>query len=181
MHRNNRRRQIGFTLIEVVVALAVGGVVILGAHALLAAVADGADRITHASVEADRIANGERLLRALLGRLEVGTDSTRRFAGDEREARFTSWCDVPAGWLERCEVHIAVRTDGAGGTLSVLLPTGIAVEVRRGVGPLSLRYLTNAAEGGRWVRTWGASLTAPLALGIVSDRDTMIVRIGERG
>ena len=42
-------------------------------------------------------------------------------------------------------------------------------------------YLRDAAEGGAWVTSWGASVTAPQALGIVVDGDTTIVRVGERG
>jgi prepilin-type N-terminal cleavage/methylation domain-containing protein len=132
--RGRRRRCAarGFTLLEVVVALAVGGVLLLGARRMLETVGDGAQGITEAAKAADREANGERLLRALLGRLEVGTDSTRTFSGEEQAARFTSWCDVPAGWQERCIVTLVVGAGPGGATLTASLSTGLTLDGRGG-------------------------------------------------
>lgn len=179
----------GFTLIEVLVALAVSGLVLLAARGLLDALADGADRVTaHASV-ADRNANGERLVRGLLARAEAGTSNARTFAGDARAVRFSSWCDVPSGWLERCHAaividhdEVAARTADRSALLVVaVLSTGEIVPLRRGLGAAELLYLSDARDGGHWLRGWGASVTAPLAVGVVMDGDTLVLRIGERG
>lgn len=174
-------RQRGFTLIEVVVALVVSGVVLLAARALLTGVADGADRLARASRAADQDANGERLLRTLFARLDVATDSARTFTGDERRARFTTWCDVPAGWTERCEAAVVFDSLGGRPALVAVLSTGEVVALRQGFAAGELRYLADAAGGGRWFRDWGRALTAPVAVGLVIDGDTVIVRIGERG
>jgi prepilin-type N-terminal cleavage/methylation domain-containing protein len=181
--RGRRRRCAarGFTLLEVVVALAVGGVLLLGARRMLETVGDGAQGITEAAKAADREANGERLLRALLGRLEVGTDSTRTFSGEEQAARFTSWCDVPAGWQERCIVTLVVGAGPGGATLTASLSTGEVVVVRGGFHTGTLCYLSDAGAGGTWFRRWGTGITAPIAIGVVLDGDTLIVPIGERG
>lgn len=178
-----------FTLIEVLVALAVSGLVLLAARGLLDALADGADRVTaHASV-ADRNANGERLVRGLLARAEAGTLPARPFAGDARAVRFSSWCDVPSGWLERCHAALVIDRDvvarGASENdallVAVVLSTGEIVPLRHGVGVAELLYLSDARDGGHWLRGWGASVTAPLAVGVVMDGDTLVLRIGERG
>ena len=179
--RAGRHARHGFTLLEVVIALALGGVVILGAHALLDALADAAQRLPQDAAVSDRDENGERLLRALVGRLEVGTSLVTQFSGEPTAARFTTWCDVSSGWLERCDVVLAIETEGDSGTLVARFGNGSTIPLRRGFHRGALRYLNSPANGGEWFHSWGTGVTAPLALGIILDRDTLIVRVGERG
>ena len=49
----------------------------------------------------------------------------------------------------------------------------------RELGPRDI--LNNPLGGGQWFRVWGYGTTAPLAVGVITDADTLIVRIGERG
>jgi prepilin-type N-terminal cleavage/methylation domain-containing protein len=172
----------GFTLIELVVALFVSGIVLLGARLILESLGATEGRMREVAERADRVANGDRLLRTLFARLEVGTDEAREFGGDERVARFTTWCDVPAGWLERCQAEVAIDTaTGGGAALVARLSTGERVVLRQGFQAGALRYLNTPAGGGQWFRVWGHGITAPLAIGVITDADTLIVRIGERG
>ena len=171
----------GFTLVEVLVALAIAGTVVVTARMLLEQLADDAERLVAHAATNDREANAERTLRELVLRLEVGTEDSRRFAGEERAARFTSWCDVPRGWQERCTVTLAIDTQGPEPVLVASLSTGELLVVRRDFSTAALRYLGDAARGGTWFRSWGESITAPLAIGVVLDADTVILRIGERG
>jgi prepilin-type N-terminal cleavage/methylation domain-containing protein len=182
----SRSARPGFTLLEVVIALALGGVVLLGAHSLLDALADEARRLPQDAAVGDRDENGERLLRALVGRLEVGTSEVAQFSGDPTAARFTTWCDVPSGWLERCDVVLAIESaEGLGPDEHALVAYhpdgGRTVLIRRDVQADGLRYLNTAANGGEWFRTWGRGITAPIAIGILLPHGTLIVRIGERG
>lgn len=173
----------GFTLVEVMVAVVVMGVVLVGARAMLGQVADGADRISAAAEAADREANAEGLLRVIAGRLELPAHPGREagFEGTPRGVRFQSWCEVPDGWLERCRASLGFIELEDGPALVLRLSTGELVPLRRGFGSGELLYLREAGNGGTWMKTWGASIAAPLALGIVIDGDTAIVRIGERG
>jgi prepilin-type N-terminal cleavage/methylation domain-containing protein len=189
----------GFTLVEIMVAIAIGGLVLLGARALLEALADEEGHVAREAAIHDARANGERLLRDLVGRMEVGTTKSGSFAGDPAEASFTSWCDAPAGWQERCRVTIAIEngsesdreSDGAGPALVARFPGGRRAVLRTGFRAGELRYLNSAASGGQWFRQWGEGITAPLAIGVLLQRessdvegfvvDTLIVRIGERG
>ena len=176
-------RRAGFTLVEVMVALAVMGVVILGARSMLGQIADDADRITAAAAEADRDANADALLRTIAGRLEVSpvAGDEARFEGEPRGARFHSWCEVPDGWLERCEASLGIIQVDGQNVLALRLSTGEMVPLRRGFEEGEIAYLRSAADGGSWVRSWGASITAPIALAVIVDGDTTLVRIGERG
>jgi prepilin-type N-terminal cleavage/methylation domain-containing protein len=176
-------RRDGFTLIELLVAIMIAGIVLLGARALWESLAESVDQMHQHAIVAERVANGERLLRSLLGRLEVGTLPTREFAGDERHTTFTTWCDVPAGWQERCQAEVAIEPDSVASRLRLVarLSTGEVIALQRGFSRGALRYLNDPISGGMWFRIWGHGITAPLAIGIITDSDTAIVRIGERG
>ena len=58
---------------------------------------------------------------------------------------------------------------------------GAALVVRDRIAIGEFRYLTTVTGGGEWIRVWGAGITAPLAIGVILDSDTLIVPIGERG
>jgi len=175
----------GFTLIELIVALALGGMILVGAHQVLGSLEDETHALAIRSARAETNANGLRLLRALAGQVEVGTPQAVAFAGTPIEARFTSWCEVPAGWLERCTVVLAVDTVRGVSTLTAHVdnapPIGLVPNVPAG----ALRYLNSAANGGQWFRVWSTGVSAPIALGVIRNHDghadTLIVRIGERG
>jgi prepilin-type N-terminal cleavage/methylation domain-containing protein len=171
----------GFTLLEVVIALALAGMLLLGARSLLSVTGDGAERVTAEAAAVDRNANAARLLRDLALRAEVRFQDGPRFRGDGRGARWESWCEVPVGWLERCEVTLALLSVKGRRVLTLALPDGTIVPVREGFAEGHILYLRSAADGGAWSASWDSNIAPPLALGLVLDGDTVIVRIGERG
>ena len=173
-------RRNGFTLIEIMVALLVGGIVLVGARAMLEALADQAHLVSDAASVADRDANADRTLRALAERLEVGTAPEMQFTGDPTATTFASWCEVPAGWLERCSVQLSIEHQHSEESLVARTSLGDSLVLRRGFRNGVIRYLESPAHGGSWIVVWGAGITAPVALGIFLGRDTLIVRIGER-
>lgn len=171
----------GFGLFEAIVALAVAAMVLVAARSVLESVADGADRLVDAAAEADRIGNADRLLRSLVGQIESGTIVSGAVAGDERQVRIETWCDVPAGWKERCCVELTFAPSDSGEVLVASgIPGGPRV-LRSGFRFGSLRYLVDPADGGAWLPQWSQQLTVPFAIGVILDADTVILRIGERG
>jgi len=195
----------GFTLVELLVALAIGAMLLLGARAVMERIADSADRTTATALEADRTANTDRVVRALFARAFAADDSTP-FGGGTIETQFTSWCDAPGGWMERCTVTMRVVPQSSVALAAGLVPpqwapggrlqtvTGpVAVIVRTSAGDTlvlreqmehaAIRYLIDAAGGGHWTAGWSNGTETPLAVGVVTGRDTqdtMILRIGER-
>jgi hypothetical protein len=165
------------------VALAVMGVVLVGARAMLEQVGDYAERIGAAAAEADRDGNADGLLRSIVGRTYVSamTGDEVRFQGEPRMARFRSWCEGPDGWLEACDASLGLVQVNGTNVLALTLSTGELVPLRAGFDRGEILYLREAGGRGSWVRSWGSSISAPLALGIAIDGDTTIVRIGERG
>jgi prepilin-type N-terminal cleavage/methylation domain-containing protein len=178
--RSPLARSSGFTLIEVILAISISTFVIMAARMLLENLAAGTDRVVRSTHEIDRDANGERLLRSLVGQIEVGIQK-ETFGGDERSAEFTSWCRVARGWMERCRVTLSIDSVNSAPSLVTTLPDGAHVVLRRAKYALRLRYLVDAREGGTWFVKWGDGLLAPRAIGVLADSDTVIVRIGERG
>jgi len=174
-------RRAAFTLIEVVVALVLSGMVLLGARAVLEGLADRSVQIERTAMDADDVANAEMLLRSAVSQLEIHRDEPESFVGGEREARFATWCSVPAGWQERC--HATLESTPNGARLSLVLRTqpSTVIVVRRAQPFVALRYLVSAENGGEWVQIWGRGITAPLAIGAITLRDTLILRIGQRG
>jgi prepilin-type N-terminal cleavage/methylation domain-containing protein len=166
----------GFTVFELIVALTISAFALLSARALLETIAASGARIRSVARQEARNANRERLLRALVGRLYAG-DSSATFTGDPRQAQFTSWCDVSGGWQERCQVTLGIDTAG----LVAVLSTGERFVLRQGFRAGELRYLNSPTGGGEWFKIWSVQLTQPLAIGVIADGDTTIVRIGERG
>lgn len=184
------------------VAIAIGGLVLLGARSLLEVLADQEHHIAHETAVGDASANGYRTLRSLVGEMEVGTTESGPFSGDPVQASFTTWCDSPSGWQERCAVTIAFESEERGPVLMAHLPEGRSLVLVSGFRLGEFRYLNSTSSGGQWFRQWGRGITAPLAIGVILERDaaagkpddrapagamidavtdTLIVRIGERG
>jgi prepilin-type N-terminal cleavage/methylation domain-containing protein len=178
-------RHRGFTLIEVLVALVVGSIVLLGAHRVLEILTDRAHALIRHEMDSDRDANGERMLRDLVGQLEVGSPGTVSFTGSPDTVRFSSWCESPEGWHERCQVTLSFVARGDHESLQMQSVTGQPVDLLQGFSNGAFRYLESAAGGGQWFQRWGAGITAPLGIGVVLERehavDTMVLRIGPRG
>jgi len=170
----------GFTVLELSVALAVGGIVILAAWTMVDRVARTSAEIVAFAKETDREANSDRLLRSLLEGVEVRTDSLARFVGGERSMRFITRCDMPGGWQEPCAAGLAIERVDAEPALHVVFAERIIV-LKPAVGRAYFRYLGSPADGGHWLPSWKSSLSIPWAVGVVLENDTLILRIGERG
>ena len=180
--RAMRTRRAGFTLIEIVVAMTVGAIVLVGVRQAAVGVADLAHATLARARSVERAANGERLLRRLVAEMEPDSNSTGGLVGDRSRAAFDAWCDAPAGWQERCKVTLAVDADsGSAASRLVVSSTGgrTQVAIARD-GELSLCYLLDARDGGRWRDDWDGRLALPLAVGVVSATDTLLVPVGVR-
>ncbi|MHB1329011.1 MAG: PulJ/GspJ family protein [Gemmatimonadales bacterium] len=170
-----RRR--GFTLLELMVALVVGGLTLAGASAILGNLYESAAHLQAEVARMDRLANGERLIREVAASFQPGNGHNSTFFGTPRAAHFSSWCLVSDGWFERCVVDLTPRSDGL--YLSLRYDNeSLFSEVRLEMPQRELRYLADAADGGRWLAEWAAGTSAPLAIGVVSVTDTMVVRLG---
>jgi len=172
----NRR---GFTLIEITVALIIGGMAVSAAAALLTGLSSRADEIRSAAGRVDREANAERLLRDLLGNLRLSGDSTHTLSGESTSVAFLTWCVTVEGWLRPCRADLRTDSTDSGMQLELTRSAGdvqtiaLSREIR---GPAFVRYLRDATDGGQWVTRW-SEIVSPAALEIVMGSDTLFLPV----
>jgi prepilin-type N-terminal cleavage/methylation domain-containing protein len=172
-----RRR--GFTLVEVMVAVAITGLVVLTAHRIFTGVADGSRAVAAARENLDRHANARRWLKSTLLSLEAP------FEGRHDHVSFTSWQLTPGGWFEPRATELE-REDGwfLGKTESE------SFRLADGVTEVAFDYLLDPGANSKWVREWISPVSSPLAVrvrivgcgrGDAGCVDTLLFLIRERG
>ncbi|HMA22898.1 MAG TPA: prepilin-type N-terminal cleavage/methylation domain-containing protein [Gemmatimonadaceae bacterium] len=169
----------GLTLLEMLVALSISGLAILGGVMLLDQVDDSDARIVDDSMRDATAANGDRLLRRLLVDARSTTDTVDRFRGDEGNASYLTRCDTPSGWSEPCRARLSVDSIGDSSAVVVETDRGERFEVRRVAGLGSLRYLGHGSDSdSAWVRRWTTSIELPAAIALIVWPDTTIWPLG---
>lgn len=179
----NRPPPAGFTLIEVVVALFVVGVVVLLTHQLFAVVLHGAQAIESSRLALDREANARRWLAGAWSSLEVG-GGTGGFEGHREHVEFATWTMTPGGWFAPGRVRIGVRC----GQL-VAASTANTMILAEAVDSVAFDYLLTPGERSQWVADWVSPSSAPLAVRVRIRRkdcrqqcvDTLLFSIGSIG
>lgn len=173
------RRPRGFTLIEVIVALTIAGIVVLGAQRIFAGVADGARALTAARAQLDCQANARRWLKSTFLSLEPP------FNGRTNRVSFTSWQLTAGGWFVPRYTALSLAEDrfvASAGEQSLLLAGGMT--------DVWFDYLLDPGANSKWVREWVSPVSAPLAIRIRlsgcgrADRacvDTLLFLVKERG
>ncbi len=178
-----RDRSRGFTLIEVLVALTVSGIVVLLAHAVFTAVTDAGRQVQAARTALDHESNAGRWMQATFLSLDVGSDSgAGPFEGRPDRVAFGAWLETPGGWFERQRVEL--RLDRGqfitrlGNTAQGAGRDGAAIALVDSVTDVAFDYLLEPGENTKWVREWISPVSAPLAVRIRIQRGT---RNGEGG
>ena len=174
-----RRERRGVTLIELLVALAIAGLAMLGGVLVLDAVRDS-DRRIDAETRRDAVEmNGNRLLRRLLADARQTSDTANRFRGDERNASYLAMCDAPAGWSEPCRVLLSIASSGDSSFVVAQTSPGAQFQVRRVAGQAVFRYLDpRSSPDSTWVHQWMMSITLPAALAMITPIDTTVFPLG---
>ncbi len=170
-------RERGFTLVELVVALTIGGIVVLLAHRLFSGVLDGVQHIEAARTSLDRSMNARRYLSEAFGSLAIGQSGDGPFTGHPDAVAFDSWQWTPEGLHERQHVDLRLK-DGRLEAGTTILADSVA--------GLSCDYLLEPGEESRWVGEWISPLSAPLAVRVRIAHvdggiDTLLLLIGPRG
>jgi hypothetical protein len=85
------------------------------------------------------------------------------------------------GWLEPREVRIRLQMAGDAKTVLLLIAGSDSLDIRAAQSDAELAYLSDFDAGGQWTSQWTSLISLPRAIGILSARDTVILRIGDRG
>jgi len=173
------RREGGFTLVEVVVALTLAAFVVLAAHRIFAGVMDGVQRLGEARRSLDREANARELLSALVGSIDV--ERQAGFHGQPQQAAFTTWHADSLGRAVRR--RIVLRWAEASLTLQGVYPEPLRLV--DGVSTVAFDYLLQLGADERFVREWHSDASAPAAIRLRITRpattDTLLLLVGWRG
>lgn len=161
---------------EVTLALAVGGIVLLLTRAVGESLMNSAATLAVVTVDAERAANGERILRGLVGRMEV-TDTSRLFAGSIDKVEADSWCAASTGGWARCRITLRIRLD----SLLLISDRGDSINLFGLTKGSEFRYLIGARDGGTMIRRWTGTMRLPIAIVIVQPDDTLFLPAGDRG
>ncbi len=166
----------GFTLIEVTVALVVGGMALTAAAALFQGLGNRAEAIRTAAGRVDREANAERLLRNAWSNLRLSDDSSVGIHGDSATVAFQSWCATIEGWMRPCKGQLAVERNGDEYSIRFYVdePQRRPLTLWTGLPSARLRYLKDAAHGGVWRNRW-SDLVIPSAIAVIAGPDTLIL------
>ncbi|HEV8356903.1 MAG TPA: type II secretion system protein [Gemmatimonadales bacterium] len=176
----------GFTLIEMMVALAISGTVLAVGGALFGAVQDAGHRLRETRVAADRRMNRIQWLREAFRTLQAGGDTLGSFSGGPERVDFSARMLTSRGRPELIAVTLGV----SGRDFRAILSGRDTLVLAQGVNQLRLDYLLEPGEQARWAREWRSPSTAPLAVRLRMERwdsvvrafraDTLLFLIGER-
>jgi prepilin-type N-terminal cleavage/methylation domain-containing protein len=172
----------GFTLIEVMVALAIGALVVLMAERLFAGAGDGGRVLAAARERLDRDANARRWLEATFLSLAVGDSGASGFTGNPDRVRFTAWQPTPGGWFEPRQIDLGLNE----GRIAAGVSPGEPLILVDSVSDVVFDYLLEYGAETHWVTRWISPVSAPFAVRIrlVRERgvvDTLLYLIKERG
>ncbi|MDZ4862402.1 MAG: prepilin-type N-terminal cleavage/methylation domain-containing protein [Gemmatimonadota bacterium] len=174
----------GFTLVEIMVATALTGIVVMLVGEIYRAVASGARQVEVHRAALDRRMNASRWLGRALGNLELGTPGTAPFRGESNGARFTAWLPTAHGWLEQSDLHLSL-VDSA---VSVRLGSGGSFKLWVAVSEVHIDYLLVPGAESGWVDRWESPVSAPVAIRLrltyadsAATTDTLLFAMGGRG
>jgi len=151
----------------------------LGAVLLLDQLNDGTARIVARRADADREANGGRVLRRLIFEAHTSDDTTHKFVGDDRSVSFHSLCDMPGGWSEPCDATLTIDDRGESSAIVAELSIGGSLVLRRDAARHVWRYL-DAPKDTAWSAHWSSGTTLPAALALLSANDTIVFPVQAR-
>lgn len=175
-----RLRRIGFSLLEVMIALTVGSAAVALAAALLRATADQSAMASEQVRSVNIDAVGERVVRRLVGQMEWSRTGDPLPSGTSNRMQFVSWCDVAAGWQERCLVELELPQEGDGGVIA-RSSVGGTQRLMSGRPVAAILFLVSSSGGGEWADRWLDATSLPRAVGLDVGSDTLILRVGDRG
>ncbi len=175
------RSRAGFTMIELMVALAAGALLLAALFGLVTAVIDSGSRLVAQRRVAEQSRQGDRWLRSVIASTSVGRPGDAQYGGGPESASFTTMLPTAYGWHEARAVTLGAEGD------SLLLSVAGAepIVLRRGVRALALDYLLEPGANAKWVRQWSSPVSAPLAVRVriemETEVDTALYLIGPRG
>jgi prepilin-type N-terminal cleavage/methylation domain-containing protein len=171
----------GFTLVEVLVALTLGAMLVLAAHATFGGATDAAASLARAQAEHEVEMTGRLALTRLIANLDAAGPGSVGFSGGPETMRFSTRLRDDDGDVS---VHV-VQIRVAEGVLTASRTSG-PIATLPSVAAVAFDYLLESGADARWVVGWHSPVSAPLAVRMRLQRttgamDTLLLTIGVRG
>lgn len=174
-----RGRRLGFTLVELLAALAIASATMLAVASMTSVAKASASQLALLSDSAVSSSAGVHQLEALLRRAERRENSTNVFEGTATRVTFDSWCERAGGWLERCHVALSLQSDSTAiGRLEIASDHHRQLNALMTDSGASFVFRGSHALRDLWLSGWGGGVVLPVALGIVERGDTLVLAIG---
>lgn len=139
----------GFSLLEVLVALTVSGVVLLTIHQLIVAMTNHLDDVRRSSRTLGAEMNARRWLRAAFASIVSPSDSLP-FVGVGGSLRFSTRTRRAGGWYENEQIHLDLQGSDLVAQRSVSGRLTLASEVES----VAIDYWLDGESGRPWLRVW---------------------------
>jgi prepilin-type N-terminal cleavage/methylation domain-containing protein len=176
-----KRSPLGFTLVEVLVALTISGIVVLLAHRLFAAATEAARTVEDTRAALNREANARRWLQAAALSLDVGQQAGDGFEGRSDRLAFSTWLETAKGWFARRRVELRSES----GLFAAVVDQADTVVLAEDIDAVAFDYLLEPGADSKWVREWISPVSAPLAIRLRLRHgtmvDTLLFLVKERG
>lgn len=169
----------GVTLLELLVALVLLGLILLGVRAMTESLIDTADRLAARARTAEQSSLGDRVLRDVLSRVEQRSGGEENFFGDESELRFRSWCESAHGWIERCAVSLRLELQGDSAVLTGRFNGAAGMTLASGRS-MQIRYHGRPEDRTPGQPQWGSGIDVPDAISLVRGTDTLLLPLRVR-
>ena len=166
----------GVTLVELLVAIAVSGLVLGAAGAASRSVVDASARVQNEMRATEDARLRDDLLRELLW-MHVGPTAVGPLIGASHELHFESRCPVLGSGTWPCSVVLRIS---ALGKVSLGWTGAMPIQIGSRGTAQRLVYLDYINRAPAWQDAWSVSTRSPLAVGIVAGRDTAVYWVGAR-
>lgn len=163
-------------MIELTVALAISGLVLLTARSLLDTLLGGALEAVSRQTEATADANARRHLAQAVAGIDIASSRAGPFVGSYDAFEASLWQRTAGGGfaLRRITIHAEYGVLYLGSTA-----------VMTGVNALRTDYLLTPGASATWARSWRSATAPPLAIRMRIERplrtDTLLLLVGPRG
>ena len=177
------RSRRGFTLIEVLVALTLGSMVVLAAHAAFGGALDASARLDEHRLTLAAELRGRAWLTRAAASLDPSSPGSVGFDGSPNAMRFSTWLRKDDGRFVLQSVAVEARH----GKLEAAAAGGGAMLAQLAdVEGVTFDYLLESGAESRWVQAWHSPVSAPVAVRLRLRRgagvvDTLLLAVGTRG